>query len=280
MDMVRSMMTFSLLHVSFWGYTLDNTTYLLNLILLHIHIWGCPTHMLKPKVDKLEARSKVCQFVGYPKDMRGHYFYNLKALEDTPTSAQETIGPKVYTPTIPFSSSTPMPSHSGRDVIQLDSNDDIILWQGAMEVELEFMYSNGVWDLIEALKGIKPIGSKWVYKRKRGVDGKCPKTTKEKDCMKVVPYASTLGSLMYAMLCTRPNICFAVGMVYGLRFSIDKESQKSTFGFVSTLGGRDVNWRSVKQSCIVDSTMKVEYVTTFEEQNKLFGFRSLYWDLG
>ena len=31
--------------------------------------------------------------------------------------------------------------------------------------------------------------------------------------MRLVPYASAVGSLMYAMLCTRPNICFAVGMV-------------------------------------------------------------------
>ena len=28
-----------------------------------------------------------------------------------------------------------------------------------------------------------------------------------------VPYASAMGSLMYAMLCTRPDIYFAVGMV-------------------------------------------------------------------
>jgi len=31
--------------------------------------------------------------------------------------------------------------------------------------------------------------------------------------MKDVPYASAVGSLMYAMLCTRPDICFAVGLV-------------------------------------------------------------------
>ena len=31
--------------------------------------------------------------------------------------------------------------------------------------------------------------------------------------MKTVPYASAVGSLMYSMLCTRPDICFAVGMV-------------------------------------------------------------------
>ena len=31
--------------------------------------------------------------------------------------------------------------------------------------------------------------------------------------MRGISYASTVGSLMYDMLCTRPDICFAVGMV-------------------------------------------------------------------
>jgi len=34
----------------------------------------------------------------------------------------------------------------------------------------------------------------------------CPKIDQEKEKMKDVPYASVVGSLMYAMLCTRPNI--------------------------------------------------------------------------
>ena len=39
------------------------------------------------------------------------------------------------------------------------------------------------------------------------------KTPSEIDYMKRVPYASAIGSLMYAILCTHPNICYAVGMV-------------------------------------------------------------------
>ena len=31
--------------------------------------------------------------------------------------------------------------------------------------------------------------------------------------MRGIPYTSAVGSLMYAMLCTSPDICFAVGMV-------------------------------------------------------------------
>uniref|UniRef100_A0A2N9H4X0 Integrase catalytic domain-containing protein n=1 Tax=Fagus sylvatica TaxID=28930 RepID=A0A2N9H4X0_FAGSY len=41
----------------------------------------------------------------------------------------------------------------------------------------------------------------------------CPKNDEEKNQMSKVPYASAIGSLMYAMLCTRPDICFAVSMV-------------------------------------------------------------------
>ena len=41
-----------------------------------------------------------------------------------------------------------------------------------MKSELDSMYSNQVWDLVKAPNGIKLVGYKWVYKRKRGIDGK------------------------------------------------------------------------------------------------------------
>ena len=40
-----------------------------------------------------------------------------------------------------------------------------------------------------------------------------PKTPEEKELMSKKPYASVVGSLMYAMLCTRPDICYEVGVV-------------------------------------------------------------------
>ena len=41
-----------------------------------------------------------------------------------------------------------------------------------MKYELDSMYSNQVWDLVKAPNGIKLVGCKWVYKRKKGIDGK------------------------------------------------------------------------------------------------------------
>ena len=41
----------------------------------------------------------------------------------------------------------------------------------------------------------------------------CPKTLEEKGQMSKIPYSSVVGSLMYAMMCTRLNICYVIGLV-------------------------------------------------------------------
>ena len=60
----------------------------------------------------------------------------------------------------------------------------------------------------ESMKGFVPfrVGSSLSANQR-------PKTPAEIERMRGIPYALAVGSLMYAMLCTRPDICFAVGMV-------------------------------------------------------------------
>jgi hypothetical protein len=41
----------------------------------------------------------------------------------------------------------------------------------------------------------------------------CPKTNLEREEMKSRPYARLIGSLMYAQVCTRPGLAYAVGML-------------------------------------------------------------------
>ena len=57
----------------------------------------------------------------------------------------------------------------------------------------------------EAKRASTPLGSHFKLRKEQ-----LPKTEEERDHMSKVPYASTIGSLMYAMVCTRPDIAHAV----------------------------------------------------------------------
>ena len=35
---------------------------------------------------------------------------------------------------------------------------------------------------------------------------------KDREGMEVIPYASTIGSIMYAMVCTGPDVCLAISL--------------------------------------------------------------------
>ena len=137
-----------------------------------------------------------------------------------------------------------------------------------------------------------------------------PKTLEQKERMSRIPFASAIGSLIYAMLCTSLDICYIVGIVsqyqsdqgeehwiavkhilkylrrtrdYMLVYSSgsletisysnsdfqgDIVSRKSTSGYVFTLNGGAICWRSVKQTCVADSTTKAEYVAASEAVKK------------
>ena len=51
----------------------------------------------------------------------------------------------------------------------------------------------------------------------------CPKTEEEREYMSKVPYSNAVGSLIYAMVCTRPDISHAVGIVSRYMHNLGKE---------------------------------------------------------
>ena len=93
--MVRFMVCFIDLSISFWRYVLEATAYILNKVpsksisstlyeilkekrsnLKHLKIWDCPAYMKNIDRHKLDARLEKYKFVGYPKESIGYYFYN------------------------------------------------------------------------------------------------------------------------------------------------------------------------------------------------------------
>ena len=201
----------------------------------HLRIWGCPAHVLKGKSDKLQFKTEVVFFVGYPKGTVGGLFYSHKdnkVFVSTNAKFLENDYMNDYTPrnrvvlaemnepvnvqpidetrddvnvldtpqdTTQEMSSTQVPRRSGRivqppirfiglgetyEAISEEAKSDPYTyeeaindtdahhWVQAMKSELDSMYSSQVWNLVKAPNGIKPVGCKWVYKRKRGIDGK------------------------------------------------------------------------------------------------------------
>ncbi|GKA29078.1 retrotransposon protein, putative, ty1-copia subclass [Tanacetum coccineum] len=79
----------------------------------------------------------------------------------------------------------------------------------------------------------------------------CASSDEEKAYMKKVPYASAVGSIMYAVRCTRPDVAFAQNLVSVMRpGSSDKDDTKSQTGYVFVINGGAVDWKSKKQTTI------------------------------
>ena len=63
-------------------------------------------------------------------------------------------------------------------------------------------------------------------------------------------------------------------------FMLDKDLRKSTSGYVFTLGGGAVSWRSIKQKCIADLTIEAEYVAACEAVKKAIWLKKFLMELG
>ncbi|KAA0049915.1 gag/pol protein [Cucumis melo var. makuwa] len=235
LDMVRSMMSYAQLPSSFWGYAVETAVHILNNVpsksvsetpfelwrgrkpsLSYFRIWGCPAHVLVTNPKNLEPRSRLCQFVGYPKETRGGLFFDpqenrvfvstnatfleedhmrdhkprsklvLNEVTDESTRVVDEVGPssRVDETTTSGQShpsqSLRMPRCSGRVVSQPNRylgltetqvvipddgvedplsykhamNDvDKDQWVKSMDLEMESMYFNSVWELVDLPEG-------------------------------------------------------------------------------------------------------------------------------
>ena len=72
------------------------------------------------------------------------------------------------------------------------------------------------------MKECKPVKVPILVGVNLSVD-QCPKTREEEEDMSHVPYASVVGCLMYAMVCTRLDIAHAVGFLSRYMSKLGKE---------------------------------------------------------
>ena len=146
-----------------------------------------------------------------------------------------------------------------------------------------------------------------------------PETKKERKFMAKVPYALAIGSLMYAMVYTRPDIGYAMGVVSIFMSNPDKAHREAmkwilrylrgttekclyfgegelkvqgvdayfggevdhrTTGYIFTVGNTTVSWMSRLQKIVTLSTTKAEYVAMTEVSKEMIWLQDLLTKLG
>ncbi|KAK8584360.1 hypothetical protein V6N12_068604 [Hibiscus sabdariffa] len=211
LDMVRSMMSHSDFPISFWGHTLETTAFTLNRVPSKSvqktphEMWTGKRpktngyYFYNHKENKVfVARTGVFlekDFLSSKEDRRNIELEEVQQQQDTEPEVErfsQTVEENsTDLETRPLRRSTRErhePERYGflvtthRDVILVDhdepktyqevvSSPDSEKWLEAVRSEMDSMSDNQVWTLVEPPEGIKPIGCKWVFKKKTDMDG-------------------------------------------------------------------------------------------------------------
>ncbi|GJR03949.1 hypothetical protein Tco_0526933 [Tanacetum coccineum] len=190
--MIRSMMNLITLSLSFWDYTLETATCILNMV---------PTKKVLVKQDtpdKLRQRSVKCIFIRYPKEMMGYYFY-------FPPESKIVVASE-----IPMEVEGFEPPHEEEAPVRRFVRTHRVPERLCLNVEVE---EHSLGDLNEPanykaamfkMDNIKHMQERLDLNKTQGAT-----TPEEVKRMQNVPYASVVGSIMYAVRCTRPDFAFA-----------------------------------------------------------------------
>ncbi|KAI3819320.1 hypothetical protein L1987_13147 [Smallanthus sonchifolius] len=123
-----------------------------------------------------------------------------------------------------------------------------------------------------------------------------PSTDIETKRMEAIPYALAIGSIMYAMLCTRPDVSYALSMTSRFQqspveeeltvrcytdasFQTDQDDSRSQSEFVFTLNGGAISWKSSKQSVAADLTTESEYLAASDAAKEAAWMKKFITDL-
>ncbi|GJY54990.1 zinc finger, CCHC-type containing protein, partial [Tanacetum coccineum] len=106
-------------------------------------VLGAVVRLPDPKLATLGERCIECIFVGYAEHSKAFRFYAIEPNDsDDPKTFDEA-----------------MKSH------------DVAFWKEAINDEIDSIMGNNTWVLADLPPGCKPLGYKWIFKRKLKEDG-------------------------------------------------------------------------------------------------------------
>ncbi|GKA41129.1 retrotransposon protein, putative, ty1-copia subclass [Tanacetum coccineum] len=174
-----------------------------------------------------------------------------------------------------------------RILIAIAAYNDYEIWQ--MDIKTTFL--NG--HLSEEVYMVKPEEILKIFNKENSKRGLVPMQEKiklsktqgasipyEVKRMHRAPYASVVGSIMYAVRRTRPDIELRVTCYTNVGYPIDADDSKYQIGYVFILNGGTVDWKSAKQSIIMTSSTEAEYMAASEASKEAVWIRKFIFRLG
>ncbi|KAG8474857.1 hypothetical protein CXB51_031589 [Gossypium anomalum] len=116
-----------------------------------------------------------------------------------------------------------------------------------------------------------------------------PQSNDEIEYMSYVPYFSAVGSLMYAMVCSRPDLSYAVSAFERTKDGVigyvdadfvgDLDRRRSLTGYVFTIGGCAISWKATLQTTVALSTTEAEYMAITKACKEAIWLKGLFSEL-
>ncbi|KAE8681218.1 Indole-3-acetic acid inducible 11, putative isoform 1 [Hibiscus syriacus] len=266
----------------------------------NLRIFGCPAYVHVPADErsKLDAKSNECIFLGYKKAEARHDSVDSSSFQlRKPETSQPTSGGSIR-----MICRIIVSPETGDDpvtfllhlllavMIQLLFMMPLLVrkndkWMAAMVEEMESLNHNRTWELVPLPEGAakKILGMEICRDRDSRKCGylngvmlrnarKCPKTDKEAEDMAKVPYSNAVGCLMYAMVCTRPDLAHVVSQV--CKYMSKPRDNPLVVGYV------DSDLQSTVQSVVALSTTEAEYMAAAEAAKEALWLTGLVKELG
>ncbi|GJR27387.1 zinc finger, CCHC-type containing protein [Tanacetum coccineum] len=126
-----------------------------------------------PKLKTLGERGIECIFVGYAEHSKAFRFYVIKPNESVLINLIIESKDAIFDEN--RFSSVPIPSlgipNGTKDIVGLVVPEEVTEEKEAINDEMDSIMGNNTWVLADLPPGCKPLGCKWIFKRKLKVDG-------------------------------------------------------------------------------------------------------------
>ncbi|KAL0463047.1 UNVERIFIED_CONTAM: Retrovirus-related Pol polyprotein from transposon RE2 [Sesamum latifolium] len=126
----------------------------------YLRVWGSPAYVKRLVGDKLDSRSSLCRFVGYPKETAGYYFYD-------PSQQKVFVSRNAVFLEKDFLADTRREELLLEESSEATPQTETVTSSAPIVPQMIFLSSEGQPEYPSNLRGM----DFWVYKRKLGADG-------------------------------------------------------------------------------------------------------------